>query len=306
MNHRIRLLVSVVVLALLAGTLIRLVSNVDPHQPVPKVQRSKALKVAQASYISALGYLEPAGDVRVLAAPIQGVEGSPRIKTLNVEEGQVVAQSQLLATFDNVDRILSQQNTVEAKILSIKSQLAVLESETSRYRGLTRDGVVSAADLELRELKLLQLKGELRQAKAEFSQLQTEENYGKLFSPIGGTVLKIYARVGERPGQRGVMEIGANQHMEVIAQVNEGDIGSIDLGQKVYISSENGSFSRRLEGRVTRISPKVSERKKLTVDPASDSDAEARTVDVRIAILPEHVGVVRNLTGVKIMATFSK
>ena len=304
MNHRIRLLVSIIVLVLLAGTLIRLVSSVDRNPPAPKVQRSKASKVAKAAYVSALGYLEPAGDVRILAAPIQGVDGSPRIKTLDVEEGQIVAQSQLLATFDTVDRILSQQNTIDVRILSIKSQLAVLESETSRYRALTREGVFSKADLELRELKLLQLKGELKQAKAELGQLQTEESYGKLYSPIGGTVLKINSRVGERPGRQGVMEIGANQHMEAIAQVNEDDISFVRLGQKVSISSENGSFSQKLAGRVVRIAPKVSWRKRLTVDPASDSDAEARTIDVRVAILPEYIDVVRNLSGVKIMATF--
>ena len=306
MHHRIRLLVSLVVLLLLAGTLVRLVSTKDHSQPLQKVQRSKASQAAQTSYVSALGYLEPAGDVRVLAAPIQGVDGSPRIKSLNVEEGQVVRQSQLLAIFDTIDRIISQQNTVAAKISSIKAQLAVLGSETNRYRVLSRNGVVAEADLESRELRLLQLQADLKQAKAELNQFQTEQRYSNLYAPIGGTVLKINARVGERPGQKGVMEIGANQQMEAVAQVNEDDIGSIRIGQKVDIVSENGSFSQKLLGRVIRVAPKVSVRKRLTVDPASDSDAEARTIDVRIAILPDYIDVVRNLTGIKIMASFYK
>lgn len=306
MHHKIRLLVSIVVLVLLAGALVRLVSTPGHDQPTPKVLRSKLVQAGQSSYVSALGYLEPAGDVRVLAAPIQGVDGSPRLKSLNVEEGQVVRQSQLLAIFDTIDRIISQQNTVTAKIASIKTQLAVLESETNRYRVLSREGVVAEADLESRELRLLQLKADLKQATAELDQLHTEENYSNLYAPISGTILKINARVGERPGQKGVMEIGANQHMEAIAQVNEDDIGFIHLGQKVSLSSENGSFSQKLIGTVVRIAQKVSERKRLTVNPSADSDTEARTIDVRIAISPGDMDAVRNLTGVKIMATFSK
>ena len=306
MHHKIRLLVSIVVLVFLAGALVRLVSTSGHDQPPAKPLRSKVDHTAQSSYVSALGYLEPAGDVRVLAAPIQGVDGSPRLKTLNVEEGQVVRQAQLLATFDTIDRIISQQNTVAAKIASIKTQLAVLESETNRYRVLSREGVVAEADLESRELRLLQLKADLKQATAELSQLHTEESYSNLYAPMSGTVLKINARVGERPGQKGVMEIGANQHMEAIAQVNEDDIGFIRLGQKVSITSENGSFSQKLVGTVVRIAQKVSERKRLTVNPAADSDTEARTIDVRIAIGPGDMNAVRNLTGVKIMATFSK
>ncbi len=306
MHHKIRLLVSIVVLVFLAGALVRLVSTSGHDQPTAKLLRSKVVHTAQSNYVSALGYLEPAGDVRVLAAPIQGVDGSPRLKTLNVEEGQVVRQSQLLATFDTIDRIISQQNTVAAKIASIKTQLAVLESETNRYRVLSREGVVAEADLESRELRLLQLKADLKQATAELSQLHTEERYSNLYAPMSGTVLKINARVGERPGQKGVMEIGANQHMEAIAQVNEDDIGFIRLGQKVSITSENGSFPQKLVGTVVRIAQKVSERKRLTVNPAADSDTEARTIDVRIAIGPGDMNAVRNLTGVKIMATFSK
>ncbi len=307
MHHRIRLLVSIVVLVLLAGALVRLATTSSHEQPPQKVLRSKvAVRGGQSSFVSALGYLEPSGDVRVLAAPIQGVDGSPRLKTLKVEEGQVVRQSQLLATFDTIDRIHSQQNTVAAKIASIKTQLAVLESETNRYRVLSREGVVAEADLESRELRLLQLKADLKQAMAELSQLHTEEKYSNLYAPMSGTVLKINARVGERPGSQGVMEIGANQHMEAIAQVNEDDIGFIHLGQKVAITSENGSFAQKLVGTVVRIAQKVSERKRLTVNPAADSDIEARTIDVRIAIAPTDIAVVRNLTGVKIMATFSK
>ena len=46
--------------------------------------------VVQPEAVSALGYLEPAGEVVELAAPISGFGGTPRLSQLLVQEGQRV------------------------------------------------------------------------------------------------------------------------------------------------------------------------------------------------------------------------
>jgi HlyD family secretion protein len=102
------------------------------------------------------------------------------------------------------------------------------------------------------------------------------------------------------------MRIGQIQIMEAVAQVNENDIKFVHLGQRVELSSQNGGFNRRLSGTVIRISPGVTSKKSLTLNPAADADNDNRSIDVRIRITPDDSDYVKNLTGVKITAKFLK
>lgn len=303
MNPRIRLILAFVAIALLIGALFRYLFN--SPDATPPSSTSNVQDVRQQNHqISALGYLEPAGDVRVLAAPLQNTDGSPRLKSLSVEEGQSVSKGQVLAIFDNIDRLDAESAKSETIINSIEAQLEVLQSETERYRSLAKDDVVSSADLETRELRVLELKAQLRQAIAEAKQVQTEKTYAKLVSPIDGVVLKVNARVGERPGQMGVIEVGDVSRMEAVAQVDENRITSIFVGQSVTINSENKSFDGTLSGTVRRISPRVSRRQNLSRTPSADQDVEERVIDVRIGLDPSDADAVRNLSGARIVAKF--
>jgi HlyD family secretion protein len=120
---------------------------------------------------------------------------------------------------------------------------------------------------------------------------------------LAGTVLKIHTRVGERPGDEGVLELGAGEHMEALAEVYESDISRVKLGQIVTLVSENGGFSGSLQARVIRVSPQVRQRSVLSTDPTGDADA--RVVEVRLALAPADAAKVRDLAGLKVIARFS-
>jgi HlyD family secretion protein len=121
-----------------------------------------------------------------------------------------------------------------------------------------------------------------------------------LRAPIDGTVLRIVARVGERPGDKGIVELGATDQMEALLEVYESDIDRVRLGQTAVLTSENGGFAGTLRGRVSRVSPQVRQRQVLATDPSGDVDA--RIVEVRVALDPEDAGRVRALTGLKVIA----
>ncbi|MCP9792837.1 efflux RND transporter periplasmic adaptor subunit [Vulcanococcus limneticus] len=310
MIQRFRTIGLLVLVALLAAGVIRL--NAPSRKPSGEAASVGASSDPKATgnptrattYISALGYLTPAGDIRRLSPPAQRVDGTPILESLYVEEGQRVRRNQLLASFDNLKRVDSEINTLNTRISSLQGQIGILENETQRYRLLSAQGAYSSAELETRELRLLELKSQLKQVQAERKQAETERSYGRLLSPIDGMVLKIFVREGERAGPQGVMEIGANQQMEAIAQVSEDHIGRIKTGQRVSIMSENSSFPQTLQGRVIRIASTVSQRLKLTLDTRADSDVEARTVEVRMALAPEDLAIVQDLAGAKIRVTF--
>lgn len=270
-----------------------------PHpRPVPPAQPAPAAPEG----VSALGRLEPAGDVRRLAAPMSGMGGSPRLTALLVQEGQRVKRGQLLASFDNRPGLLADQRLLQTRITNLQQQLNLLERDTGRYRHLAQDGVTPRGDLDNREIKLIELRGQLSQVRAQLAKVQTDLVLSELRAPIDGTVLRVVARAGERPGEDGILELGATDRMEAVAEVYESDIDRIHSGQQVRLISENGGYSGSLRARVLRITPQVRQRQVLSTDPTGDADA--RVVDVRLAIDPADAARVRELAGLKVIARF--
>ena len=273
-------------------------------RPRPKPAPAPApAPVVQPEAVSALGYLEPAGEVVELAAPSSGIAGSPRLSQLLVQEGQRVRRGQLLASFDNRPRLQADLAAVNARLQSLQAQIRLQRREVDRYARAAISGAASQVLLEEKRDELVKLEGLLREALAQRQGLQVDLAMSELRAPLEATVLKIHAQVGERPGTKGVMELGASDQMEAVAEVYESDINRVRVGQSVRLTSENGGFSGTLQARVLRISPQVSQRQVLSTDPTGDADA--RVVEVRLALDPQAAAQVRNLAGLKLIARFT-
>jgi HlyD family secretion protein len=250
--------------------------------------------------VAALGRLEPSGDLRVLAAPIAGIGGSPRLTQLLVKEGDRVRQGQVLALFDTGPTMEAEADLIRTRMANLERRLGVERRELNRYRQLTSAGALSMDELDRREQQYLQLLGEWQVAKAELERVRADLDNTVLRAPIDGTVLRVVARVGERPGDKGILELGATDQMEVLLEVYESDIDRVRLGQTALLTSENGGFEGTLKGRVSRVSPQVRQRQVLATDPSGDVDA--RIVEVRVTLAPEDARRVRALTGLKVIA----
>lgn len=252
--------------------------------------------------VAALGRLDPRGEIRRVAAPISGIGGSPRLTRLLVREGQSVTAGQLLAQFDTAPSLLAQQRLLQARISNLDSRLSLQRRDIERYRRLARSGAIASADLDGRETDLLALQGELLEARAELDKTEAELELTELRAPIAGTVLRLHAREGERPGDQGVLELGASHRMEALVEVYESDIARVRPGQAVTLTSEHGGFEGNLQGQVLRISPQVRQREVLATDPTQDADA--RIVEVRVGLEPESAQRVRAFSGLKVIARF--
>ena len=270
-------------------------------QPVPRpIPKPPVQQLPEA--VSALGRLEPAGDVRKLAAPISGFGGSPRIDVLLVQEGDRVRRGDLLASFDSRPGLLADQALVQTKISNTLLELQLLERDTSRYRRLAKSGATPSADLDNREIKLISLRGELAQARVQLRKVQSDLAQSELRSPIDATVLRIQARPGERPGDSGILELGNTDQMEAVAEVYESDINRVRVGQPATLISENGGLTTTLKARVVRITPQVRQRQVVSTNPTGDADA--RVVEVRLALDPSDLTKVRQLAGLKVIVRF--
>jgi HlyD family secretion protein len=298
MSNRTVVLVGAGALGLALVALVALRSRLTPKPATAPAAQARMASSLRA--VAALGRLEPSGDVRRLAAPISGIGGSPRITELLVQEGDRVRGGQLLARFDTAPALEAQLRLLDARIANLRRRLSLQTREINRYRQLGRTGVVPSGDLDERETELLALQGELDETIAERTKTLRDLELTELRAPIDGQVLRLHARVGERPGDKGVLELGNSDQMQALVEVYESDINRVRLGQRVTLTSENGGFSGSLRGQVVLISPQVRQRDVLSTDPTGDADA--RVVEVRVALEPVDAQRVRELTGLKVIA----
>jgi HlyD family secretion protein len=255
---------------------------------------------SQPEGVAALGRLEPYGDIRTLAAPTSDKGSSPRISQLLVEEGQLVRRGQLLALFDSGPSQRAEEELLRTRIANLGRRIAIAGRDLNRYRRLAGAGAFPTASLDLQEQAFLELQGQLEIARAELVRVSVDRINTELRAPIDGTVLRINARVGERPGDEGILELADSDRMEALLEIYESDIDRVRLGQRATVTSENGGFHGSLSGTVSRISPQVRQRQVLSTDPTRDADA--RIVEVRLRLDPEDAQRVRDLTGLKVIA----
>ena len=252
--------------------------------------------------VAALGQLEPEGDFRRLDGPSASRAISPRISELLVDEGEMVTRGQVLARFDNRAGLQADLDELDAEMASLMEEISMQELEVSRYDKAAEWGAASLVLVEEKQNELIRLEGRLDQAKARRRGLKADFDRSELIAPLDGLVLEVHSREGEKPGPEGVLDLGASQRMQARIEVYESDVSRIGLNQSVQLSSENGGFRGKLKGRVIQISPQVQQREVLSTDPTGDADA--RVVEVLVALDDADARRVLRLAGLKVIARF--
>ncbi|WP_066376813.1 HlyD family efflux transporter periplasmic adaptor subunit [Anabaena sp. CA = ATCC 33047] len=99
---------------LLATAKFEQIRKLNPSVPINPV----------ASSISALGRVEPRGEVIRLSAPMGGLQSASRVKQLFVKEGERVRKGQVIAILDNYDTRLAAVEEAKAKVQEARASLA--------------------------------------------------------------------------------------------------------------------------------------------------------------------------------------
>ncbi|QXE26028.1 secretion protein HlyD [Richelia sinica FACHB-800] len=213
-NEKFILNIKVIVLLLSIGTIssIAIFSINSRHLFKPKQDSNQKTKVQElsVSFVTALGRIEPQGDIIRLAAPI----ANQRLAELRVREGQTVRAGQVLAIMDNFKQNQALLENAKAKVSVARSRLAQVEAgeksgqiqaqekkvteieaelttnvkiqkaviarqelelskainDYERYKKLSQDGAVSAADTENKRFQVEIEKENLQEAKAKLNQ----------------------------------------------------------------------------------------------------------------------------------------
>ena len=252
--------------------------------------------------VAALGQLSPSGEIRQLAAPIGQFGSSPRLSELLVNEGDFVKKGSVLAIFENREKLVADLEKINNLINTNNLEIQLKEDQIQRYELAVEKSAYSMVQLSQRKDELLKLQKQKIINVGDKKNIEIDLFNSKLRSPIDGFILDINTRVGERPKNEGILDIGSSQKMEALIEVYESDINRVFISQNVELSSENGGFKDILKGEVIRISPKVKQRKVLSTDPTGDADA--RIIQVLIKLNEESINLVRNYTGMKVIAKF--
>ncbi len=149
--------------------------------------------IAPIRTVTALGRLEPVGEVRTIAAPSAG-SGQPTLRSLLVEEGDRVRRGQVLAVLDSEPRLRaavaearaqsdqararltvvqadsrSGLGSQAARVASLRAQLRTAGAELERYQSLFERGAVSAQDRDDRRLTRETVAASLQEAQVQLA-----------------------------------------------------------------------------------------------------------------------------------------
>jgi HlyD family secretion protein len=252
--------------------------------------------------VAALGQLSPSGEIRQLAAPISQFGSSPRVVEILVKEGDFVKKGDILAIFENGEKLISDLERNENLINTINDEIALKKDQIQRYELALSKDAYSFVQFSQRKDELLKLQKQKINLIGDNKNIKIDLFNSKLRSPIDGFILGINTRVGERPKNEGILDIGSSQKMEALIEVYESDIDRVFISQNVELSSENGGFQKNLNGKVIRISPQVKQRKVLSTDPTGDADS--RIIEVLVELDQASIDIVQNYAGMKVIAKF--
>lgn len=174
-----------------------------------------------------------------------------------------------------------------------RSQAADREVESARATlgRYTADAPDAQADIAVALRNLDAARAALAVAQADLARSMVP-------APAGGTVLDIHVRPGERPGERGILDMGDIDKMMAEIEIYQSRIGAVETGDAVEITGE--AFSGTIAGTVQRIGWDVGRQTATGADPAARTDA--RVIKVYVAIDPADIARVRRFTNLQVTA----
>ncbi len=183
------------------------------------------------SVITCSGTLSPLTTVEV------GTQISGIISEIYVDFNDKVEEGQLLARLDTLLLEASLMDA-EASLERAEAQLELAQSDYDRNKPLYEKGLISEAEFLPYSIAVKTQKASLKSARASFKRASQNLQYAEITSPIAGKVIERNVEEGQTVAasfSTPTLFIIAEdlKQMEILAEVDESDIGRIKEGQSV-------------------------------------------------------------------------
>ena len=197
-------------------------------------ETEKVVRTTIQNSITATGTIEPVTSVTV------GTQVSGIVAHLYVDYNSEVRRGQVIAELDKTN-LMSELNTAKANLNSVQSALNYQSANFNRYKTLFEKGLVSADEFESARLSYQQANQQVAQARENVKRAQTNLGYATITSPIDGIVLSKSVEEGQTVAASfstpELFTIAQDlTNMQVIADIDEADIGGVKAGQRVSFS----------------------------------------------------------------------
>ena len=159
---------------------------------------------------------------------------SGTVVRLPVVVGDRVEVGQLLAELDTT-ALEAAADQVRADVALARPRVALAESVLKRRQRLADQGLASAEDLDTAQRDLAVERAQLEASKARLRSAEIILGYSRITAPIRGVVAEVTTREGETvaadfsaPTFVTILDL---DRLEVLAYVDETDIGRVEVGQ---------------------------------------------------------------------------
>jgi len=165
---------------------------------------------------------------------------------LDVEEGTLVSEGQVLATVDD-EKLRIRLEATDAQIQVVEAQLVNARSELARGEDLLQRGVTTVQRLDALRTQVDVLQGRIEAAQAERRVVEQQAAEGDVLAPISGIVLRVPVTKGAvvQPGEM-IAEIGGGGVFLRLA-IPERHAGHLQEGAGIVIAREGASHKGRLD-----------------------------------------------------------
>lgn len=200
--------------------------------------------------VTATGTIEPVTSVTV------GTQVSGKVAHLYVDYNSIVKKGQVIAELDKTN-LMSELTSARAQLSSAQSSLNYQKANYERYKTLFEKGLVSANDFEQARLSYEQASQQVMTARQQVNKAETNLGYATITSPIDGVVLSKSVEEGQTVAASfntpELFKIAQDlTNMQVIADIDEADIGEVREGERVTFSVD--AFPDDVfEGKVTQV-----------------------------------------------------
>jgi HlyD family secretion protein len=181
--------------------------------------------------VTATGTIEPVTSVTV------GTQVSGIVAHLYVDYNSVVKKGQVIAELDKTN-LLSELASAKANLSSAQSNLSYQHAHFQRNHTLYTKGLISANDYDQARLSYEQAQQQVNTARQNVNKATTNLGYATITSPIDGVVLSKSVEEGQTVAASfntpELFTIAQDlTNMQVIADIDEADIGEVKEGQRV-------------------------------------------------------------------------
>lgn len=203
----------------------------ESGKSVTTYKTAVVMRATICNTVTATGTIEPVKQVSV------GTQVSGVIQKIYVDFNSIVKKGQLLAELDKTP-LLAQLASAKADLEAAASALTYQESNYNRLKQLFDKKAVSETDYETALYQYSNAKANYARSGSDVDRAKTNLGYAVIYSPIDGVVLNRAVDEGQTVAASfntpTLFTIAQDlTKMQVVANVDEADIGQVKEGQKV-------------------------------------------------------------------------